>query len=76
MPVALNSGLYWGRRSFVKRPGNIVIEFLPPILPGLDKKRFLAELEDRIETATARLIAGAPTHEPANNFGARHHGSL
>ncbi len=76
VPVALNSGLYWGRRSFVKRPGAVVVEFLPPILPGLDKKRFLAELEDRIETATARLIASAPTQKPADKFSARHRGSL
>ena len=76
VPVALNSGLYWGRRSFIKRPGNVVIEFLPPILPGLDKGRFLAELEERIEMATARLVAGAPVYKSVDNFGARRHGSL
>ena len=76
VPVALNSGLYWGRRSFVKRAGNVVIEFLPPILPGLDARRFLAELEERIETATARLVAGAPVNKPVDNFEARRHGSL
>ena len=57
MPVALNSGQFWGRRSFMKHPGRVVVEFLPPIFPGLDKQRFLAELEERIETATATLIA-------------------
>ena len=56
MPVALNSGLYWGRRSFIKRPGCIVVEFLPAIPPGLERRRFLAELESRIETATRSLI--------------------
>ena len=34
VPAAVNSGLYWGRRSFVKRPGRIVLEFLDPIPPG------------------------------------------
>ncbi len=57
VPVALNSGQFWGRRSFMKHPGRIVVEFLPPIFPGLDKQRFLAELEERIETATTTLIA-------------------
>ncbi len=56
VPVALNSGLYWRRGSFIKIPGRIVIEALPPIPPGLDRKLFLKELEDRLETATARLV--------------------
>ena len=59
VPVALNSGLFWGRRSFAKRSGTIVIEFLPPIAPGLDRRTFMAELADRIESATARLEAEA-----------------
>ena len=59
VPVALNSGLFWGRRSFIKRPGRIVVEFLPAIPPGLDRRRFLAELESRIETATQALIEEA-----------------
>jgi 1-acyl-sn-glycerol-3-phosphate acyltransferase len=63
VPVALNSGLFWGRRSFLKRPGRIVIEFLPPIEPGLERKVFMAELERRIEGATAALIAEA-RHPP------------
>ena len=59
VPVALNSGLFWGRRSFVKRPGTILVEFLEPIQPGLDRKAFMAELERRIETATDRLVEKA-----------------
>lgn len=57
VPVALNSGLFWGRRTFLKQPGLITIEFLEPIDPGLPRKEFSAELEHRIETATARLLA-------------------
>jgi 1-acyl-sn-glycerol-3-phosphate acyltransferase len=59
VPVALNSGLFWARRGFVKRPGRIVVEFLEPIAPGLDRKAFMAELEKRLEGATARLVAEA-----------------
>jgi 1-acyl-sn-glycerol-3-phosphate acyltransferase len=59
VPVALNSGVFWGRRSFVKRPGRIAVEFLPPIEPGLERKAFMAELERRLETATGRLVTEA-----------------
>jgi 1-acyl-sn-glycerol-3-phosphate acyltransferase len=62
VPVALNSGLFWGRRSFVKRPGRIIVEFLAALPQGLDRRAFTAELERRIETATAALEAcGKPS---------------
>lgn len=57
VPVALNSGLFWGRRSFVKRPGRITVEFLPAIPPGLRRREFMAELERRMEGAAKRLAA-------------------
>jgi 1-acyl-sn-glycerol-3-phosphate acyltransferase len=59
IPVALNSGLFWGRRQFTKRPGRILVEILEPIRPGLERKAFMAELQSRIETASLRLIAEA-----------------
>jgi len=55
VPAAVNSGLYWGRRAFVKRPGRIVLQFLPPIPPGLPRRQVMSELETRIEAATAAL---------------------
>jgi 1-acyl-sn-glycerol-3-phosphate acyltransferase len=55
VPAAVNSGLFWGRRSFVKRKGRIVLEFLEPIPPGLPRRQLMAELEQRIEAATAAL---------------------
>ncbi|GAB2176214.1 lysophospholipid acyltransferase family protein [Dongia sp. agr-C8] len=58
VPVALNSGLFWGRRSFLKRPGTILVEILPPIPPGLDRKAFMKELENRIEPAATALFQG------------------
>lgn len=68
VPVALNSGLFWGRRAFRKQPGRITVEFLPAIAPGLAKRAFLAELESRIEAATDRLeqeaLATCRTSEP------------
>ena len=59
VPLALNSGLYWPRRSLLRHPGTIVVEFLEPIPPGLDRRTFRAELERRIEDATGCLIAEA-----------------
>ena len=57
IPIALNSGLFWPRRSLRRDPGTILVEVLDPILPGLDKDVFLERLKNEIETATARLIA-------------------
>jgi 1-acyl-sn-glycerol-3-phosphate acyltransferase len=65
VPAAVNSGLFWGRRSVVKRPGKIVLEFLEPIPPGWPRPRLMAELEQRIETATAALVReGKALNEP------------
>jgi 1-acyl-sn-glycerol-3-phosphate acyltransferase len=57
VPLALNSGLYWPRRSVVRHPGTIVVEFLEPIPPGLPRKEFRELLEARLEAAAARLVA-------------------
>lgn len=59
VPVALNSGLFWPRRQLRRHPGTIVVEFLPPIPPGLPRARFLTELQGRIEPASERLLAEA-----------------
>jgi 1-acyl-sn-glycerol-3-phosphate acyltransferase len=57
LPIALNSGLVWGRRSFQRYPGTVRVEILDPIPPGLDRDAFLGRLQQDIETATARLMA-------------------
>ena len=57
IPIALNSGLFWPRRSLRRNPGTVLVEVLDPIPPGLDKDAFLERLKSEIETATARLIA-------------------
>lgn len=58
-PVAMNSGVFWPRRSLQLRPGTIVLEFLPNIPPGLSREDFMAQLETAIETASNRLVAEA-----------------
>ncbi|MEX1107494.1 MAG: lysophospholipid acyltransferase family protein [Dongiaceae bacterium] len=55
VPVALDSGRYWGRRRFVKEPGSITITFLPAIAPGLERRAFMAELARRIEASSGVL---------------------
>lgn len=64
VPVAVNSGLFWPRRTVLRRPGTVVLEFLPPIPPGLGTKEFFGLLQDRIETATNRLIDEAVERDP------------
>ncbi|KAI95831.1 acyl-phosphate glycerol 3-phosphate acyltransferase [Rhodomicrobium udaipurense JA643] len=54
-PMALNSGMFWRRNSFLRYPGTIVVEFLDPIPPGLPKLEFMQRLESEIETASERL---------------------
>ena len=55
IPVALNSGYFWGRRHFIKKPGVLTIQFLPPIPKNMERKAFMKELEIRIESATRKL---------------------
>ena len=59
VPLALNSGLYWPRRSNMRYPGTIVVEFLPPIPAGLRRAEFRGRIEAALEEATARLIVEA-----------------
>lgn len=55
-PVATNSGVHWPAHGFLRYPGTIVFEYLEPIPPGLKRAEFMRILEDRIETASARLL--------------------
>jgi 1-acyl-sn-glycerol-3-phosphate acyltransferase len=67
VPVALNSGLFWGRRAFTRKPGTITLRILPPIPSGLDRRAFMARLEEAIETATDRLVDTAQSSEKPGN---------
>ena len=64
LPIALNSGLFWARRSMIKRPGTVVVEILPAIAPGLEKQQFFQLLQERLEDASERLIAEAISKDP------------
>jgi len=68
LPVALNSGLFWPRRTFMRYPGTLVVEFLDPLPPGLGRDEFIDRIRDAIETATDRLVKEA-REEQARLFG-------
>lgn len=59
VPVALNSGLYWPRRSYRRYPGTVVVEILDPVPAGLKRSDARRVIEERIETACAALYAEA-----------------
>jgi 1-acyl-sn-glycerol-3-phosphate acyltransferase len=67
-PVALNSGLFWPRRTFMRYPGTLVVEFLDPLPAGLTRKEFIVRIATVIEAATNRLVEAA-REEQAQLFG-------
>ncbi|QWG14007.1 1-acyl-sn-glycerol-3-phosphate acyltransferase [Bradyrhizobium sediminis] len=68
LPVALNSGLFWPRRTFMRYPGTLVVEFLDPLPPGLTRREFIERVSTVIEAATSRLVEAARA-EQAQLFG-------
>ena len=56
VPVATNAGHFWPRRGLYRRPGLAVVEFLAPIEPGLDKRAFMARLEQEVESRSNELL--------------------
>ncbi|MCT4683913.1 MAG: 1-acyl-sn-glycerol-3-phosphate acyltransferase [Roseicyclus sp.] len=62
VPVATNVGVFWPRHGLLRKPGLAVVEFLPPIPPGLPRDAFMARLETEVETASDALMAEAGFH--------------
>lgn len=75
VPVALNSGLFWGRNSLVIWPGTARARFLPAIEPGLPPDIFMARLQQAIEPNATELIVEATLaglgRPPDTEFAAR-----
>jgi len=65
LPVSLNSGLFWARRSWLRRPGTIVIDVLEPIAPGMEKQQFFELVQKKIEASSERLLLEATKHDPS-----------
>lgn len=68
VPFALNSGVLWPRRSFLRHAGTIILEFLPAIPPGLNRREFDRRLAMEIEDATARLASAGATGTKGEHF--------
>jgi 1-acyl-sn-glycerol-3-phosphate acyltransferase len=51
VPVTLNSGWFWGRQAFWKRPGTIVVDIQPPIPPGHPRKEIMARIATALDGA-------------------------
>jgi len=59
IPLALNTGVFWPRRSWIKHPGKVVFEFLPAVPDDLDSKGIMKDLEFRLEEKSAALAREA-----------------
>jgi 1-acyl-sn-glycerol-3-phosphate acyltransferase len=60
VPMALNSGQFWAKKQFLKKPGKIIVEFMRPIkyeeIAKMDKKEFMNRLESLIEEKSKKLL--------------------
>lgn len=59
VPIAVNTGVVWPRKTFVNYPGKAILKILPPIYPGLSKREFMVRLEDVIESESLLLMERA-----------------
>lgn len=60
VPVTLNSGTFWARQAWIKRPGEVVVKIFPPLPPGLPKDEFLETLRQTID---GPLLAAPPPQD-------------
>ena len=65
VPAATNVGVFWPRTGIYRKPGLAVVEFLPPIAPGLGREAFMQQLESSIETRSNALMREAGFALPA-----------
>jgi len=62
VPVGTNVGVFWPRKGILRKPGLAVVEFLPPIPPGMEVAPFMAKLEAVVEASSNRLMTEAGFH--------------
>ncbi|MCU4652534.1 1-acyl-sn-glycerol-3-phosphate acyltransferase [Roseibacterium sp. SDUM158016] len=62
IPAATNVGVFWPRHGIYRKPGLAVVEFLPPIEPGMEQRDFMVRLETEVEAASNRLMKEAGFH--------------
>ncbi|MFZ9199391.1 MAG: lysophospholipid acyltransferase family protein [Paracoccaceae bacterium] len=59
VPVGTNVGVFWPKRSILRKPGLAVVDFLPRIEPGLPVAEFMERLEGMVEQSSNALMAEA-----------------
>jgi 1-acyl-sn-glycerol-3-phosphate acyltransferase len=62
LPIALNSGVFWGRHRLMKYDGTIALSFLPPIQPGLSRDEFRQTAQALLEAERDRLVGEATSN--------------
>ena len=58
-PIAHNSGYYWTHPGFMRRPGVVLVDVMPPLPPGLHRKSFMVELRKTIDASAEALATEA-----------------
>lgn len=61
VPVALNSGIFWGKGK-TKTRGTIQVSYLAPIMPGLSAAAFKSRAEKVLQQERDKLANNAPTN--------------
>ena len=69
LPMALNTGYFWPRSGWLRKPGRVVFEFLPPVMPGMDRSALLGKLERDVEAKSKELLDEAIEKENAPKDG-------
>jgi len=59
VPVAVNVGVFWPKRGILRKPGTVVVEFLPAIPVGKSQEEFMEALETAVEDNSNRLMEEA-----------------
>jgi 1-acyl-sn-glycerol-3-phosphate acyltransferase len=59
VPVGLNSGVLWPRRTLLRPPGVITVDILPAIPPGMPRRQMFDRMTHDIETSSRRLSGNA-----------------
>jgi 1-acyl-sn-glycerol-3-phosphate acyltransferase len=67
VPLALNSGVFWPRRTLMRYPGTIVVEILAPIPPGLPRRELRHQIETTLEVVSSRLVREAGDQQTQEN---------
>lgn len=64
IPMATNTGVFAPKHSWLKWPGTVVFEFLPPIPPGQSISEVMQQIETALETESKKLEMEALSRDP------------